>query len=142
MRQQRFAYDDVLSRFDKFFGVTTERTFRCPQCSTVYTEGELAVAGMQLTFCPRDKADLVSLADAVPGTQYTEEETKIIGTIRSANREDHVFARQIADDVGCHVQKVSKFGEKLDRGGLAQREQDPNEGKLFYYGGSIEQPAE
>ena len=135
IRQQRFAYDDALVRFEKYFGVTAEETFRCPQCGTVYTESELVVAGMQLSFCPRDKADLVSQAGAVTGTQYTEEETKIIGTIRSASRGDHVFARQIADDVGCYVQKVSKFGEKLDRSGLAKRESDPTENRLFYYSG-------
>lgn len=139
IRQQRFAYDEALARFEKYFGVTAETTFRCPQCGTVYTESELVVAGMRLTFCPRDKGDLVGQANALPGTQYTEEETKIIGTIRSASRGDHVFARQIADDVGCYVQKVAKFGEKLDRGGLARREQDTNEGKLFYYDGSQEQ---
>ena len=60
IRQQRFAYDDALARFEKYFGVTAEATFRCPECGTVYTESELVVAGMQLTFCPRDKADLVS----------------------------------------------------------------------------------
>jgi hypothetical protein len=86
-----------------------------------------------LKFCPLDKADLVNQTIATPGIQYTEEETKIIGTIRSAAREDHVFARQIADDVGCYVQKVAKFGEKLERGGLAERESDAAEGKLFYY---------
>jgi hypothetical protein len=142
IRQQRFAYDDALTRFEKYFGVTAEATFRCPQCGTVYTESELVVAGMQLTFCPRDKGDLVGQAVAVPGYQYTEEETKIIGTIRSASRGDHVFARQIADDVGCYVQKVAKFGEKLDRGGLARREQDTDEGKLFYYDGSHARPVE
>jgi hypothetical protein len=136
IRQQRFAYDDALTRFEKYFDVTAEATFRCPECGTAYTESELAVAGMQLTFCPKDKTDLVSQTISVPGSQYTEEETKIIGTIRSASRRDHVFARQIADDVGCYVQKVAKFGEKLDRGGLAQREQDTGEGKLFYFGGS------
>ena len=135
IRQQRFAYDDALVRFEKYFGVTAEATFRCPQCGTVYTESELVVAGTQLTFCPRDKTDLVSQAGAVAGTQYTEEETKIIGTIRSASRADHVFARQIADDVGCYVQKVAKFGEKLDRSGLVKRESDTSENKLFYYSG-------
>jgi hypothetical protein len=135
MRQQRFAYDDALSKFEKYFGITAEATFRCPQCGAVYTESELVVAGTPLTFCPRDKADLVAQQVAVPGAQYTEEETKIIGTMRSATRKDHVFARQIADDVGCYVQKVSKFGEKLDRAGLAKRESDVEEDKLFYYGG-------
>ena len=99
----------------------------------VYSESELVVAGMKLTFCPRDKADLIAQTTAASGGQYTEEETKIIGTIRSAKREDHVLARQIADDVGCYVQKVAKFGEKLDRGGLAKREHDIGEGKLIYF---------
>ncbi|MDH4369638.1 MAG: hypothetical protein OEV99_07300 [Nitrospira sp.] len=78
-------------------------------------------AGTQLSFCPRDKADLVTQAYAVNETQYTQEETQIIGTIQSASRGDRVFARQIADDVGCYVQKVSKFGEQLGRTGLAKR---------------------
>lgn len=53
IRQQRFAYDDALTRFEKYFGVTAEATFRCPQCGTVYAESELIVAGTQLMFCPR-----------------------------------------------------------------------------------------
>jgi hypothetical protein len=76
----------------------------------------------------------VSQHSATPGTQYTEEETKIIGTIRSAQRDDHVVARQIADDVGCYVQKVAKFGEKLERNGLAKRDRDEEVGKMIYYG--------
>jgi hypothetical protein len=133
IRQQRFAYDDTLVRFEKYFGVTAEATFRCPQCGTVYTESELVVAGTQLAFCPRDKADLVSQAASIGGAQYTEEETKIIGTIRSASRDDQVFARDIADDVGCYIQKVAKFGEKLERSGLAAREPHPTENRLYYY---------
>jgi hypothetical protein len=133
IRQQRFAYDEALVRFEKYFGLTAEAKLRCPQCGAVYTESELVVAGIQLAFCPRDKSDLVSEAATIIGPQYTEEETKIIGTIRSASYGDHVFARQIADDVGCYVQKVAKVGEKLDKGGLAKREHDSDEGKFFYY---------
>jgi hypothetical protein len=142
IRQQRFAYDDALARFEKYFGVAAEATFRCPQCATVYTESELVVAGTRLTFCPRDKTDLVGQTVAPKGDAYTEEETKIIGTIRSARREDHVFARQIADDVGCYVQKVAKFGEKLDRTGLATRVRDEGEDKLIYYGAGTAQEDE
>jgi hypothetical protein len=102
-------------------------------CGRSYTESELAIAGIRLTFCPRDKTDLIAKTQASSGDQYTEEETKIIGTIRSSHRNDHVLARQIADDVGCYVQKVAKFGEKLERGGLAKRERDEGEGKLIYF---------
>lgn len=137
IRQQRFAYDDAMGRFEKYFGVTAEITFRCPQCATIYAESDLVVAGTQLTFCPRDKADLVNQQGTVSGVQYTEEETKIIGSIRSASRGDEVFARQIADDVGCYVQKVAKFGERLGKSGLVKRETHPTENKLFYYNGTV-----
>jgi len=136
IRQQRFAYDEVLEKFERYFGTTAEETFRCPTCSTVYGEAELKVSGIRLTFCPRDKTDLVLLSSDVSKAQYTEEETKIIGTIRSASRRDEVFARRIADDVGCYVQKVSKFGEKLEKIGLATRERHPGENKFVYFSAS------
>jgi hypothetical protein len=65
IRQQRFAYDDVLVRFEKYFGVTAEATFRCPACGAVYMESELVAAGMRISFCPRDKTDLVSQTSGV-----------------------------------------------------------------------------
>lgn len=133
IRQQRFAYDEVLEKFERYFGTTAEETFRCPTCNAVYGEAELKVAGIRLTFCPRDKADLISLSSDISKSQYTEEETKIIGTIRSACKDDEVFARRIADDVGCYVQKVAKFGEKLEKMGLATRERHPGENKLVYF---------
>lgn len=133
IRQQRFAYDEVLEKFDRYFGITAEETFRCPTCNTVYGEAELKVSGIRLTFCPRDKTDLVSLSSDASKAQYTEEETKIIGTIRSASRDDEIFARRIADDVGCYVQKVAKFGEKLEKIGLATRERHLGENKLVYF---------
>jgi hypothetical protein len=45
----------------------------------------------------------------------TEEEIKIIGSIRSSSPEENLSARRVADDVGCYAQKVAKFGEKLER---------------------------
>jgi hypothetical protein len=133
IRQQRFAYDEVLEKFERYFGTTAEETFRCPTCNTVYGEAELKVSGIRLTFCPRDKTDLVSLSSDIAKAQYTEEETKIIGTIRSASRSDEIFARRIADDVGCYVQKVAKFGERLEKIGLVERERHPGENKLVYF---------
>lgn len=133
IRQQRFAYDDVLAKYEKYFGITAETTFTCPTCGATYAESELFAAGIRMTFCPRDKTDLILQSGQGSGDQYTEEETKIIGTIRSATRDDRLMARQVADDVGCYVQKVAKFGEKLEKGGLAYRERDAAEGKLIYF---------
>ncbi|MDQ2148129.1 hypothetical protein RBI22_05375 [Alcaligenaceae bacterium C4P045] len=133
IRQQRFAYDEALDKFQRYFGAPAEETYRCPMCNTVYGEAELKVSGIRLSFCPRDKSDLVALSSDVPKSQYTEEETKIIGTIRSASREDEIFARRIADDVGCYVQKVAKFGERLEKIGLATRDRHSGENKLVYF---------
>lgn len=141
IRQQRFAYDETLEKFQRYFGAPAEETYRCPTCNTVYGETELKVSGIRLSFCPRDKTDLVSLSSEIPKSQYTEEETKIIGTIRSASREDRIFARQIADDVGCYVQKVAKFGERLEKIGLAARERHPGENKMVYFSTSEDDPS-
>lgn len=66
-------------------------------------------------------------------SRYTEEEIKIIGSIRSSLPEDQLIARQIADDVGCNVQKVSKFGEKLDRKGIIARERNEELQRNIYF---------
>ena len=67
-------------------------------------------------------------------SDFTEEEIKIVGAIRSAKQEDRLIARRIADDVGCYVQKVSKFGERLQKESVIQREKNEDEGKFIYFG--------
>jgi hypothetical protein len=42
--------------------------------------------------------------------------------VLSSSPEDHLTARRVADDVGCYVQKVAKFGEKLEREKIIGRE--------------------
>jgi hypothetical protein len=66
--------------------------------------------------------------------RYTEEEIKIIGSMRSSSPEDHLTARRVADDVGCYVQKVAKFGEKLEREKIIGREKVEELNKNIYYG--------
>ncbi len=133
IRQQRFAYDEVIDPFMKYYNRDSEPMFQCPTCAKVYKESELQVAGMTLAFCPRDRADLKSLTKAVRVGEYTEEEIKIIGAIRSASRGDALIARRIADDVGCYVQKVAKFGEKLEKNSLVGREKDETVEKYIYF---------
>ena len=133
IRQQRFVYDDLLERFDSHYRTSGEATYRCPTCSTVYTQSELFVAGTRLDFCPKDRADLLELTSASIGTSFTEEEIKIVGAIRSALPGDELAARQVADDVGCYVQKVAKFGEKLDKEGVISRERPDDGGRYIYF---------
>ena len=136
VRQQRFAYDDCLQPFDDLFQRNREPEFKCPVCQTVYRESELLIGGkILLSFCPRDKTDLMPLITTVQGiSDFTEEEIKIVGAIRSAKQEDRLIARRIADDVGCYVQKVSKFGERLQKESVIQREKNEDEGKFIYFG--------
>ena len=67
-------------------------------------------------------------------SDFTEEEIKIIGAIRSAKQEDRLFARRVADDVGCYVQKVAKFAERLEKDEIISRRRQEDEGKLIYFG--------
>jgi hypothetical protein len=133
IRQQRFAYDAVLSRFDSYFGETEAKTFSCPKCGTTYTEDDLDVGGTLLSFCPKDKVDLEVYQVPRDGSSYTEEEIKIIGAIRSSDETDAKIARAIADDVGCYSQKVGKFGEKLDRDGVIARKRLAGSPRYFYF---------
>ena len=79
LRQQRFAYDDTLAQFDKFFQVHEEVMYVCPTCKAVYSEGDLMVKGQMLKFCVNDKADLQRLDHDPTALKYTEEEIKIKG---------------------------------------------------------------
>ena len=134
LRQQRFAYDEELAPFDTFFEKEAEPQYACPACGTIYRESELRIHGKLLTFCVDDRAQLRVYDLGALERRYTEEEIKIVGSIRSSAPEDNLTARQVADDVGCYVQKVAKFGEKLDREGIIARERVEEWRKNIYFG--------
>ncbi len=134
LRQQRFAYDDDLAQFDTYFERESEPSFVCPTCKAVYKESELRIQGKLLTFCVTDRSPLEAYDATALEKRYTEEEIKIIGSIRSSSAEDNLTARQVADDVGCYVQKVAKFGEKLEREGVINRELIEELRKNIYFG--------
>jgi hypothetical protein len=88
LRQHRFAYDSDLEQFDKFFEKASEPKYSCPACGEVYRESELIIRGKVMAMCVKDmtplkKYDLLGLE-----SRYTEEEIKIIGSIRSSLPED------------------------------------------------------
>ena len=92
------------------------------------------MAGQLLNFCPKDRADLREVVtEEMYSEDYTEEEMKIIGAIRSSLEEDKLLARQVADDVGCYVQKVAKFGEKLEREHIIQRKMHEDVRRNIYF---------
>jgi hypothetical protein len=134
LRQQRFVYDDVIvPYYERYYQHSNEPIYECTKCRQTYKQSEIQVAGMTLDFCPKDRADLRLVASTVFQSTFTEEEIKIIGAIRSAGRSDKLLARRVADDVGCFVQKVAKFGEKLERDAVISRDRDDDAGKLIYF---------
>ncbi|MGA2114934.1 MAG: hypothetical protein ABSH56_09320 [Bryobacteraceae bacterium] len=134
LRQHRFAYDSDLEQFDPLFERVSEQKYICPKCGDVYRESELLIRGTVMAICVKDHAQLDKHDLGALDSRYTEEEFKIIGSIRSSSPEDHLFARQVADDVGCYVQKVAKFGEKLEREGIITRARIEELRKNIYFG--------
>ncbi len=133
LRQHRFAYDSDLEQFDPLFEKASEPKYICPTCGDVYRESELLIRGVVMPFCVKDHAALRKHELGDLETRYTEEEIKIIGSIRSSSPQDRLIARQIADDVSCYVQKVATFGRKLDREGVISRELVEELQKNIYY---------
>jgi hypothetical protein len=128
------VYDDVIvPYYERYYQHSNEPIYECTKCRQTYKQSEIQVAGMTLDFCPKDRADLRLVASTVFQSTFTEEEIKIIGAIRSAGRSDKLLARRVADDVGCFVQKVAKFGEKLERDAVISRDRDDDAGKLIYF---------
>jgi hypothetical protein len=134
IRQQRFVYDDVMAQFERFYSRAAEPTFECTVCKRMYRESELQLSGETLKFCPKDKGDLQPADVISSALNYTEEEVKIIGAVKSAAVGDELIARQVADDVGCYVQKVAKFGEKLDKERIIHRQRNDLIDKYIYFG--------
>ena len=134
LRQHRFAYDAELDQFDSLFERVSEPKYICPTCGDIYRESELLIRGTVMAMCVKDHSPLSKHDLGALESRYTEEEIKIIGSIRSSSPEDQLIARQVADDVGCHVQKVSKFGEKLERVGIITRARIEELRKNIYFG--------
>ncbi len=132
LRQQRFAFDDVLREFDRYLESMEEQRYMRPKCGAVYAEKDLYVAGQRLQFCPKERFDLIEHGEAAHA-KYTEEDVKIIGAIRSAQLKDRLTARAVGDDVGCYVQKVAKFGERLNREELIERQRLEELRRHIYY---------
>lgn len=133
IRQQRFAYDGTLEEFGTVAAHRDDPRYRCPACGKSFAENELRVGDSTLTFCPDDRTDLELITELHAEHDFTEEEIKIVGAIRSANPKDRLVARQVADDVGCYVQKVAKFGDKLAREEVISLQRDTEKERRIYF---------
>lgn len=130
----RFIYDSVLSDFDSYFTDTRLKSYRCPECKTVYSEND--VAKSRVKRCFDDDAILEEVIhqefEVVQGN-FAEVEVKILGLIATLNKSDSLPAVDIANAVGCTRQKVSSWCSRvLEPKGEIFIEK--REGKNFYYG--------
>lgn len=123
-----------LSQFDHYFEKVDEPRYICSECGSIYTESELRIRGKVMLVCVDDHNELQNYDAGALEKRYTEEEIKIIGSIRSSSPEERLTARRVADDVGCYVQKVAQFGGKLEREGVIARERVEELNRNIYYG--------
>lgn len=129
----RFVYDKVLSNFDPYFTKEKSKSYRCPKCNRIYEENEVIQAKVKRCFDDDEKLEEIIHLE-MPKTEgnYAEVEIKIIGQISSLNKDEAMSAREIADAVGCTIQKVSIWGTRvLAKKGLINIE--PRDGKNYYF---------
>lgn len=110
----RFIYDSTLSAFDPYFLKTKQKSFKCPECGKIYSEEE--VKPFKIKRCFEDDTKLEEIVhQEVPVSEgnYAEVEIKILGLISQLLETESMTAREIADAVGCTVQKVSAWGGRV-----------------------------
>ena len=134
VRQQRFVYDNEIEIYDKEFDINFEVTYLCKRCQVSFTKDQLYLEKLDyyLDRCPKCHQPLEERSPVVNKSEYTEEESKIIGSIYSDNNHSGKLAYEIADEVGCSTQKVAKFAEKLERQKIVIRDYDKKERKYRY----------
>ncbi|MCY7708061.1 hypothetical protein P4T38_06175 [Bacillus safensis] len=110
----RFIYDNVLSEFDPYFVKDKIKSYKCPECGTIYEESE--VAHVKVKRCHEDDEKLEEIIHKeVPMSKgnFVEVETKILGLINDLDEQEAMSAQEIADVVGCSRHKVSNWGSKV-----------------------------
>jgi hypothetical protein len=128
----RFIYDSILNAFDPYFTKEKSKSYRCPSCNKIYDENEVLKSRVKRCF-DDDELLIEIIHQDIPKTEgnYAEVEIKILGQISSLSSEEAMNAREIADAVGCTIQKVSLWSSKvLFKKGLVNIEQRD---KNYYY---------
>lgn len=110
----RFIYDPVLSGFDAYFLKTKQKSYRCSVCNKIYDEND--VIRSKVKRCFDDDTVLIEIIHQdAPMTEgnFAEVEIKILGLISQLSEHEAMTARDIADSVGCTVQKVAIWGSRV-----------------------------
>lgn len=110
----RFIYDSTLSNFDPYFLRIRQKSYKCPECEKIYSEEEVKKFKVKRCFDDDTKLDEIVHQEApVSEGNYAEVEIKILGLISQLLESEAMTAREVADSVGCTVQKVSAWGGRV-----------------------------
>ena len=115
----RFIYDPVVSQFDGYFLESKQKSYKCPECGVIYAEGDVQQAKVKRCFEDDAKLEEIIHQEApVTNGNFAEVEIKILGLISQLTIDEAMTAREVADSVGCTVQKVSAWaGRVLEKSG-------------------------
>lgn len=115
----RFIYDPVVAQFDAYFLEVKQKSYKCPECGKIYPEGEVKQAKVKRCFDDDTKLEEIVHQEApVSHGNFAEVEIKILGLISQLSEVESMTAREVADSVGCTVQKVSAWaGRVLEKQG-------------------------
>jgi len=110
----RFIYDSVLSNFDPYFTKEKARSYKCPKCNKIYEEAEVVKYKVKRCFDDDEiLEEIIHMSSPKTEGNYAEVEIKILGQISSLTYDEAMSAREIADAVGCSIQKVSVWGSRV-----------------------------
>lgn len=110
----RFIYDSLLSEFDPYFLESKQKSYKCPVCEKIYAEEDVKQAKVKRCFDDDEKLVEIVHQDApVTNGNFAEVEIRILGLISQLSPEEALTAREVADSVGCTVQKVSARAGKV-----------------------------
>lgn len=110
----RFIYNSVLEKYDPYFSNDRLKSYKCPYCGKIYSEQE--VAYIKVKRCFEDDTlleEIIHKSSPITKGNYAEVEVKILGLITELNEEEALSAREIADIVGCSLQKVSSWCSRV-----------------------------
>jgi hypothetical protein len=110
----RFIYDSVLSKFDPYFLESKQKSYKCPKCEKIYSEEDVKKVKVKRCFEDDEKLiEIIHQEAPVTSGNFAEVEIRILGLISELLPSEALTAREVADSVGCTVQKVSAWAGKV-----------------------------
>ena len=129
----RFIYNSALSDFDAYFLEEKQKSYKCPECEKIYSEDDVKQAKVKRCFDDDTKLiEIIHQEAPVSHGNFAEVEIKILGLISQLPENEAMTAREVADAVGCTIQKVSAWaGRVLKKSGDINIDKEAKPYKYF-----------